>query len=108
MAKQRSPGSDQGGLFPVSVPTMPEGYYSGDQPNPNLRAFVEAHVQERPYNPETDDYDVSAFNKPIKATKATALYNMHTYWSKKPHDGCCTPQPGNLDRACRRRHAVGQ
>ena len=23
---------------------------------------------------------------PITSTKATAIYNMHTYWSKKPHD----------------------
>ncbi len=65
---------------------MPAGYYSGDQPNPNLRAFVEAHLVERPYDPEHDDYDVPAFNKPIETTKATAIYNMHTYWSKKPHD----------------------
>jgi hypothetical protein len=27
-----------------------------------------------------------AFNEPIQSTKATAVYNMHTYWSKKPHD----------------------
>lgn len=65
---------------------MPEGYYSGDKPNPKLRAFVEQHIKERPYDPETDDYDVPAFDKPIETTKATAIYNMHTYWSKKPHD----------------------
>ncbi len=74
-------------LFPTSpVPRMPEGYYSGDKPNPNLRAFVEQHLKERPYDPETDNYDVPAFDKPIETTKATAIYNMHTYWSKKPHD----------------------
>jgi DNA modification methylase len=65
---------------------MPVGYYSGDKPNPNLQAFVEQHIKERPYDPETDDYDVPAFDKPIETTKATAIYNMHTYWSKKPHD----------------------
>jgi hypothetical protein len=27
---------------------MPVGYYSGDKPNPNLRAFVEQHIKERP------------------------------------------------------------
>src|SRR5262249_42188577 len=27
-----------------------------------------------------------AFSQPITTTKATAIYNMHTYWSKKPHD----------------------
>ena len=68
------------------IPKMPEGYYSGDKPNPNLRAFVEAHLLERPYDPETDKYDVPAFDHPIETTKATAIYNMHTYWSKKPHD----------------------
>lgn len=70
----------------TAVPKMPDGYYSGDKPNPNLRAFVEAHIKERPYDPETDDYDVPAFDQPIETTKATAIYNMHTYWSKKPHD----------------------
>jgi len=75
----------QKGLFKQEVPKMPEGYYSGDQPNPNLGAFVEAHIKENPYDPETDDYDVPAFDMPIESTKATAIYNMHTYWSKKPH-----------------------
>ena len=59
--------------------------YAGDKPNPHLREFIEAHVREHPYNPKTDDYDVKAFDKPIMTTKATAIYNMHTYWSKKPH-----------------------
>jgi hypothetical protein len=62
---------------------MPEGYYSSG-PNPNLRRFVEEHAS--PYNPETDDYHVPPFDQPITTTKATAIYNMHTYWSKKPHD----------------------
>jgi len=68
------------------IAKMPEGYYSGDKPNPNLKAFVEEHIKENPYDPETDDYYVPAFDKPIETTKATAIYNMHTYWSKKPHD----------------------
>lgn len=73
-------------MFPAEVSQMPPGYYSGDQANPNLRAFVEAHLVERPYDPEHDDYNVPAFNRPIETTRATAIYNMHTYWSKKPHD----------------------
>jgi DNA modification methylase len=84
MAKKYDPQA--GSLFKKEVPKMPEGYYSGDKPNPNLRAFVEQYIKERPYDPENDDYDVPAFDKPIEATKATAIYNMHTYWSKKPHD----------------------
>jgi len=78
--------SEQMSMFNEKVPEMPEGYYSGDKPNPNLRAFVEEHIRENPYDPENDHYDVPAFDKPIETTKATAIYNMHTYWSKKPHD----------------------
>jgi len=84
MARKRDSQTDN--LFKKDIPRMPEGYYSGDKPNPNLRAFVEQHIKERPYDPENDDYDVPAFDKPIETTKATAIYNMHTYWSKKPHD----------------------
>ena len=80
---------------------MPAGYYSGDKPNPNLKAFVEAHLQAHPYDAETDDYAVPAFDHPINTTKATAIYNMHTYWSKKPHDAIREyirhyTQPGDL------------
>ena len=62
---------------------MSEGYYSSG-PNPNLRHFVEQHAT--PYDPATDKYNKKPFDKPITTTKATAIYNMHTYWSKKPHD----------------------
>lgn len=86
VASKRQTNKGQASMFPTRVPTMPEGYYSGDQPNQNLRAFVERHMAEHPYDPATDDYDVPAFDKPITTTKATAIYNMHTYWSKKPHD----------------------
>jgi len=65
---------------------MPEGYYSGDKPNPNLRAFVEQHIKERPYDPETNDYDVLAFDKAITTSKDNAIYGIHGYWSKKPYD----------------------
>jgi len=84
MAKNQD--AQTGSLFKKEIQKMPEEYYSGDKPNPNMRAFVEQHIKERPYDPATDDYDVPAFDKPIETTKATAIYNMHTYWSKKPHD----------------------
>jgi len=84
MAKKANQAT--GTLFKRRIPKMPEGCYSGDKPNPNLRAFVEQHIKEQPYDPETDDYNAPAFDKPIETTKATAIYNMHTYWSKKPHD----------------------
>jgi hypothetical protein len=83
-----------------TVPAMPEGYYSGDQPNPNLRKFVEEHAT--PYDPDSDAYHVHAFNDPITTTKATAIYNMHSYHQgKKPHDAirryiCHYTSPGDL------------
>lgn len=101
MARKNKPDLEQGNLFKAEIPKMPEGYYSGDKPNPNLKAFVEQHLKEKPYDPAKDDYQVPAFDKPIKSTKATAIYNMHTYWSKKPHDAIREyirhyTQPGDL------------
>ena len=46
------------------IPQMPEGYYSDD--TPNLRAFVEAHLAEQPHDPETDKYNVPAFDHAIE------------------------------------------
>jgi DNA modification methylase len=84
MAKKKAnPGQSTFESF-GSVPTMPDGYYSGDQPNHHLRSFIEEHA--KLYDPENNDYNVCAFDLPITTTKATAIYNMHTYWSKKPHD----------------------
>jgi DNA modification methylase len=80
---KHKPSPHQSPLFKRSVPRMPDGYYSSG-PNPNLRKFVEEHAT--PYDPEHDDYNVPPFDVPITTTKATAIYNMHTYWSKKPHD----------------------
>ena len=98
---KKTKNPSQPSIFHRDIPKMPEGYYSGDQPNPHLRAFVEQHLREHPYNPATDDYNVPAFDKPIETTKATAIYNMHTYWSKKPHDAIRQyirhyTQPGDL------------
>jgi DNA modification methylase len=88
----------QPSIFTKDIPRMPEGYYSSG-PNPNLEQFVEEHAT--PYDPETDDYKVPPFDKSITTTKATAIYNMHTYWSKKPHDAIQEyikhyTQPGDL------------
>ncbi len=84
MAKNLS--GSMGPRFPdfASSAKMRHGYYSGDKPNPILRAFVQECSA--PYDAETDGYEVAAFDEAITTTKATAVYNMHTYWSKKPHD----------------------
>jgi hypothetical protein len=52
------------------APKIPGDCYSGDKPKPNLRRFVEEHAT--PYDPEYDDYNAPAFNRPIETTKATA------------------------------------
>lgn len=88
----------QPSFFHRSVPAMPNGYYASG-PNPNLARFVAEHA--RPYDPASDDYNVPPFDQPITTTKATAIYNMHTYWSKKPHDAIRQyirhyTQPGDL------------
>lgn len=67
-----------------SVPDMPEDYYVPDGPNENLAGFVQRHANA--YDAESDGYDEEAFTSPITTTKASVIYNMHTYWSKKPHD----------------------
>ena len=68
----------------TSAPKMPDGYYSGDQPNPLLREFVE--LQGKPYEQNRDKYNVQAFHEAITLSRATSIYHMHTYWSKKPYD----------------------
>lgn len=76
---------DQHKLFTTSVTEIPEGYYSGDKPNSNLKKFVEEHIKERPYSPK-DSYKIDPLLKSSKIKRSTKVYNMHTYWSKKPHD----------------------
>lgn len=73
-------------LFKQTVAKIPEGYYAGDRANPNLRTFVEQHLKQAHPSPAEDKYDVTAFDKSIETSKATAIYNMHSYWAKKPHD----------------------
>jgi hypothetical protein len=83
MAKKK-PSGGQGTFEAIrSMKAIPAGYYSGDKPNLNLRSFVEQ--KSTPYDPENDEYNIRAFNQPIETTKAAAIYNMHVYWSKKPH-----------------------
>lgn len=66
------------------VPSMSQGYYSGDQPNPNLTKFVIEHGT--PYDPVDDDYKVKAFHKPLTVeNRRDALNDLHIYWSKKPY-----------------------
>src|ERR1035438_2157418 len=53
-------------------------------PNPELPDFIRRHAT--PYDPVTDRYDVPAFDRDIVVDKAyppKAIYDMHTYWSKK-------------------------
>lgn len=62
--------------------SLQSGYYSGDKPNPNLRAIVEQW-----YSPhlKEDAYTIDTHVPPITTERSTPLYLMHSYWSKKPH-----------------------
>lgn len=53
-------------------------------PNPALPDFADRHSIT--YDPEADTYDVPAFERDLDVDKAKvpkAIYDMHTYWSKK-------------------------
>lgn len=53
-------------------------------PNPDLPRFIAEHATT--YDPATDRYDVPAFDHDLVVDKAyppKAIYDMHTYWSKK-------------------------
>jgi len=83
--KSNGPGG-QGNLLQDLVDAPLESHYFGEKPNPHLRSFVEACAQERPYSSGADHYSIQAFDRAIETTKATAIYNIHSYFSKKPHD----------------------
>jgi DNA modification methylase len=83
MAKKNSKGPS---MFDLSDPgfRMPEGYYAGDKPNPQLRQFVERHAT--PYFPEQDEYQIEAYRQPLTVeNRRDALNDLHIYWSKKPY-----------------------
>jgi len=61
--------------------------YSGDKPNPDLRPFVDAHLESRPFDPDSDAYQVPEFTRSIRTNKNSHIYSMHAYHlGKKPVD----------------------
>ena len=66
-----------------SVPKMPEGYYSDGRPNEHLGAFIQTH--RKPYDPSNDAYACEPFTGAIIDKSDQTIFNMHPYWSKKPH-----------------------
>jgi len=77
MAKKRD--SQSVSLFKKDIPKMSEGYYSGDKPNPNLKQFVNTY--------HTDALPIQRSDLPPSQTvkKTGSLYDVHSYWSKKPY-----------------------
>lgn len=51
----------------------------------NLAEFIRRFG--KPYKPATDDYRRPPFALPVKAGKATAIYNAHSYHTKVPPQG---------------------
>jgi len=61
--------------------------YSGDQPNPHLRSFVEEHANSPRSSRKRLLYDVTEFTRAIETTKTSHVYGLHPYHlGKKPHD----------------------
>ncbi|MDO8723029.1 MAG: DNA methyltransferase, partial [Syntrophales bacterium] len=53
-------------------------------PNSERNDFIQKHTV--PYDPDNDPYDVPAFDRDLivdKSAPPKAIYDMHTYWSKK-------------------------
>ncbi len=86
MAKKKSNPSQRTSTSHNDRTDAPSTYYNGDQPNPHLRAFVEGHLAEKPYNPDTDDYDITPGVGSITTSKRTPIYGLHAYDSKNPPD----------------------
>jgi DNA modification methylase len=51
----------------------------------DIAEFIRLYV--KPYDPITDDYRRPPFASPVKAGKATAIYNAHSYHTKVPPQG---------------------
>lgn len=52
---------------------------------PDLSSFIAQYA--KPYDPATDTYRRPPFAAPVKAGKATAIYNAHSYHTKVPPQG---------------------
>jgi DNA modification methylase len=78
--------SEQTRLALGSASREAEGIYKPFAPGPNTKLpdFIKQHAT--PYDPKTDKYDVKAFDQDLivdKSAPPKAIYDMHTYWSKK-------------------------
>ena len=80
--KQKSPERRED-LFPRQLTSMPEGFYSGDSPNPNLRDLIIK------WRKATNEYTELPRTKvqAVSVDRANSLYNLHKYWSKKGYEG---------------------
>jgi 16S rRNA G966 N2-methylase RsmD len=98
MSTRLRPGAEQPSLLQQSGVAPPESHYSRDRRNTLVGAFVAQHSESRS-GPDT--YAVAALDEPMDSTKATAIYDVHSYWSKKPHEAIRRyvrhyTQPGDL------------
>lgn len=64
--------------------TLPEAYYSGEVPNPNLHTFIESHIKDKPFTLLNDNYEIQPGVGSISTSKRDPIYGLHGYDSKKP------------------------
>jgi len=76
-----------GSLFKKDIPKMPEGYYSGDKPNPGLSEFVEKHRKTSDQEENTKAPSIGQVMTSRGGFLGSAIYDQHSYWSKKAYGG---------------------
>ena len=65
---------------PFPIPSLERPPLFTLHPNEHLETWINAHRTSDIRDP------LPAFTETQHASKASSLYNMHTYWSKKPHE----------------------
>jgi DNA modification methylase len=95
MPKKRNADFQNGGLFEMSG--TPRISFEEEKPNPNLYRLIREY-EKKSKNLESN---IDMLNRPIMGKKGSALYQSHTFWSKKPFDAVAEyirhyTEPGGL------------
>jgi len=85
MAKKYDPQA--GNLFKKHIPAMPGDFYSGDKHNPNLANFVASHRKDCEQKKSNKPPAIGQIMTSRGGSLGSAIYDQHSYWSKKAYGG---------------------
>ncbi|MBU4480511.1 site-specific DNA-methyltransferase [Patescibacteria group bacterium] len=85
MAKKYDPQA--GNLFRKHISKNPMDYYSGDKHNPGLAHFVESHRRDSGKKHSTKAPSIGQIMTSRGGSLGSAVYDQHSYWSKKAYGG---------------------